>query len=84
MSYIVPRDRPQICDECPFSAYSMTHSGPMCMLEENIVIVDRYERYAFCQLIDIDNGALFDKERARRYLRTDLSTDGPAVREVTE
>lgn len=84
MSYIVPRDRPKICDECPFSAYSMTHSGLMCTLEKNIVIVDRNERYAFCQLIDIDNGALFSKENAKRYLRIDLPTDGPAVREVTE
>lgn len=84
MSYIVPRDRPQICVECPFSAYSIAHNGLMCTLEENIVIVDSNERYAFCQLIDIDNGALFDKERARRYLRIDLPPAGPAVREVTE
>ena len=84
MSYIVPRDRPQICDECPFSAYSMAHSGLMCTLEENTVIVNRYERYAFCPLIDIGNGALFDKARVRKYLGDNLPTDSPMIREVTE
>ena len=84
MSYIVPRDRPKICDECPFSAHSMAHSGLMCTLEENIVIVDRNERYAFCKLIDIDKGALFNKENAKQYLGANMPTGCQTVREVTE
>ena len=83
MSYIVPRDIPKTCDECPFSAYSAKHSSLMCTLDDNCLCVERDKRYAFCRLVEVTR-SLFSKENARQYLRTNLPTDGPTVREVTE
>ena len=84
MSYIVPRERPKTCDECSFSAYSPQYNSLRCMLSENILLVKRDARYAFCPLIDIENGPLFDKERARKYLGTNLPANSPVIREATE
>ena len=83
MSYIVPRDIPKTCDECYFSAYSAGHNSLICMLDENILCVERDERYAFCKLIEVD-GSLFNSENVRQYLGSSLPTNVEVVREVTE
>lgn len=83
MSYIVPKHIPKTCDECPFSAYSPKRNSLVCTLDDNCVCVERDERYAFCRLVEVSK-TLFSKENARQYLRTNLPTDGPTVREVTE
>ena len=83
MSYIVPKDIPRTCDECYFSAYSAGHNSLICMLDENILCVERDERYAFCKLIDTD-GTLFRRENAMEYLKDNPSKDGRVDREVTE
>lgn len=74
MSYIVPKDIPETCDECYFSAYSAGHNSLICMLDDNILCVKRDEKYAFCKLIEIE-GALFRKENVIEYLRKKPSTN---------
>ena len=76
MSYIVPRNIPKTCDECPFSAYSPKRNSLVCTLDDNCICVKRDERYAFCRLVEVSR-TLFS-------LRTNLPTDGTTVREVTE
>ena len=83
MSYIVPKNIPETCDECPFSAYSPKRNSLICTLDDNCLCVERDNRYTFCRLVEVPR-TLFSKESARQYLRTDLPTDGPTVREVTE
>ena len=84
MSYIVPGDRPKTCGECSFSSYEPKYKSLRCMLDDNRLYVERDTRYAYCKLIDIDKGALFNKENAKQYLGANMQSGCQTVREVTE
>lgn len=83
MSYIVPRDIPKTCGECPFSHYSETYNSLMCALEVINLCVEREERYAFCKLVEA-KGTLFNAENAKRYLGQSSPTSSETAKEVTE
>ena len=68
MSYIVPRDIPKTCDECPFAAYSPTRNSLICTLDDNCLCVERDTRYAFCRLIEVKQ-SLFSADNARKFLK---------------
>lgn len=74
MSYIVPRDKPQGCSECPYS--NLYDDCRLIRWSERIITVE--EQYQHCPLIEVStpHGDLVD--RSELIAEYDRQHKGPA------
>lgn len=71
MSYIVPRNKPDRCTNCPF----MDRITYDCMLMYGNDYSDFEAQYNHCPLVEV-NEPLFSADNAREFLRENPSKEG--------